>query len=496
MIALFDLILVLASLVAAVIVLILNNNKQANQIRFPLVALCVFSASYGIFLFIEWDGISVSFDQYEDLLGALIPMLWSFVIYALIQQQSNEDLFISEERFDLAIKGTQAGLWDWYVQTGELIINERWADIIGYTREELHPISIETWNSLVHPEDLERSNTLIKKHISKEIAFYECEVRMQHKNGEWVWVSDRGMITEWDDISGKALRMTGTHLDITEKKKIQFDLKRQMDENIALNEEYLVQNEELSHALENLRSANIELEHARLKAEQSDRLKTAFLANVSHEIRTPMNAIIGFSDMLTLPQLSDEKRRYFAGLVSDSGKQLLSVVNDILDISRLESGTAQAVKERFLLTTVLDSIIENWESRIKAKGLSFFIENKTDAAFELYTDKTRFQQIIENLVSNACKFTERGFVTIECLVIDNALQIQVEDTGIGIESSASELIFEPFRQVELGTTRQYGGTGLGLAISKRLAELLEGNLWFDSELKKGTCFYLTIPLPQ
>ncbi|MDH7510613.1 MAG: PAS domain S-box protein [Methanolinea sp.] len=150
--------------------------------------------------------------------------LEGFITDITVRKKTEDELRRSEEQLALAIEGSGAGLWDWKVQTGELSCNERWAGIVGYTLDELAPLSIGTWNRLVHPDDLEVSNSLLRKHFAQEIPFYECEVRMRHKDGHWVWILDRGKVTEWDG-EGRPVRMTGTHLDITERKRIEEELR-------------------------------------------------------------------------------------------------------------------------------------------------------------------------------------------------------------------------------------------------------------------------------
>ena len=145
------------------------------------------------------------------------------------RKRAEKALWESEERLNLAVKGTGVGLWDWTVQTGETVFNERWAEIVGYTLEELSPVSIETWIKLTHPDDLKRSNELLERHFAGETEYYECEARMKHKSGEWIWVLDRGKVFEWDK-DGKPIRMIGTHQDITERKRAVEELKKKNEE--------------------------------------------------------------------------------------------------------------------------------------------------------------------------------------------------------------------------------------------------------------------------
>lgn len=476
--------------------IVVKHRKFLHYIssQISLLLLTSISIVYALTMFLEWAGISSHYDHLEDLLGAMIPMLWIFLFYALIQHVNSRSLKVSEERMHLALMATQAGMWDWFVQSGNVIINERWAEIIGYSIADLTPVTYSTWEKYVHPDDLNDAKTQIQRHFDREIDFFSCEIRMLHKNGHWVWVLTKGMLVERDD-DGTPVRMTGTHLDITERKNSQIELKQQVDENIALNEEYLVQNEELQQSLTNIQIINQKLEIAKQKAEQSDRLKSAFLANISHEIRTPMNGIIGFSDMLTIPNLSEDKRKYFAGLVSDNSRQLLTIVNDILDISRIETGNVVVAPEKINISQIVTDVVQFWQPQIAQKGLALYFE--PELSFDdswIVSDKTRMIQILNNLLSNALKFTNKGFISVKCGKEGEEFIFSVEDSGIGIAQSSFTEVFEAFRQVEIGTTRQYGGTGLGLAISKRLVELLGGKMWLESTVDQGSCFYFSLPL--
>jgi PAS domain S-box-containing protein len=347
MISCFDLVAILSCLAGLYILISRNTFLFSRDTKLLMITMLLISTGYSFFMLIEWMNISHKFEAYENLLGALLPMNWAFIYYSFIQHNKKEELHnhqeklkMSEERLNLSLKGTKAGIWDWHIQTGNLVINDQWAEMIGYKPSELQPVDIHTWEKLSHPDDLKKSNEMLDLHFKGKTDFYECEARLRHKNGNWVWVLDRGMVVERDG-QGCPVRMTGTHIDISKQKNTESDLKEQMEENRALSEEYLSQNEELIKSLERIRKINEELEEARKKAEESDHLKSAFLANMSHEIRTPMNGIIGFSEMIMDPTLSTEKRNYYARIVIESSRQLETIVNDILDIARIESAGPQ-----------------------------------------------------------------------------------------------------------------------------------------------------------
>jgi signal transduction histidine kinase len=240
----------------------------------------------------------------------------------------------------------------------------------------------------------------------------------------------------------------------------------------------------------------IELIKAKEKAEESDRLKSAFLANMSHEIRTPMNGILGFCSLLKRNNLDEEKRIQFIEIIESSGMQLLSTINDIIEIAKIESNLATINKIETNLNTILDDLFQIFHNQIKAKKLEFkLFKPLLDNDAYIYTDEIKIKQILSNLVSNAIKFTEKGSIEIG-YEINNRILFYVKDTGIGISSAHYEIIFEHFRQIDFSDKRKYGGTGLGLTIAKALVELLGGEIWLDSELGKGTTFYFTVPYQQ
>jgi PAS domain S-box-containing protein len=235
-----------------------------------------------------------------------------------------------------------------------------------------------------------------------------------------------------------------------------------------------------------------ELIKARDKAEESDRLKSAFLANISHEIRTPMNGIMGFSDMLTKQGLSDEKRNQFSALVHDGCRQLLSIITDVIDISMLDSEQMSIVKTDFRIDEFLQDIFLLFRSPAGTKELklSFVKGNRNDS---IITDREKLTHIFTNLLSNAVKFTKEGSIEYGYSLKSDCIEFFVSDTGIGIHPELHDAIFERFRQAETSDTRNYGGTGLGLSIAKGLVALLGGRIWLKSEPGRGTTFFFSIP---
>ncbi|HAN19456.1 MAG: hypothetical protein A2X13_02160 [Bacteroidetes bacterium GWC2_33_15] len=240
-----------------------------------------------------------------------------------------------------------------------------------------------------------------------------------------------------------------------------------------------------------------ELIEAKEKAEESDRLKTAFLANISHEIRTPMNGILGFSDMLVRDSIDDTKRELFLDIIRKSGTQLLSIIDDIIDISKIETGQIRIEKGIFDLNEIMDYTFTLYKPKLDSLNLDFeLIQGSKKHSFFIESDKVRLQQIITNLLNNALKFTLDGGIQFGYSVKqdEDEVEFYVKDSGIGIAPEHQSIIFDRFRQVDEGSSRNYGGTGLGLSISKALVEKLGGEIWVESGLNKGSVFYFTIPV--
>jgi PAS domain S-box-containing protein len=233
---------------------------------------------------------------------------------------------------------------------------------------------------------------------------------------------------------------------------------------------------------------------AKEKAEENDRLKTAFLHNISHEIRTPMNAICGFSGLLDRPNTTEEKRKNFTKIIQNSSNQLLSIVTDIVTISTIETKQEKLNFKNTRINSILHEMLSIFQSQALNKNISLRLNQQlTDLQSVVYTDKTKISQILSNLLSNALKFTISGSIEFGYILKDLYLEFYVSDTGIGIKKEAHEKIFERFRQADETIHVNYGGTGLGLSIVKGYVELLGGKIWVQSEPDKGSTFYFTIP---
>jgi len=281
-------------------------------------------------------------------------------------------------------------------------------------------------------------------------------------------------------------------------------------ELIIANTELAFQNEEKEKRAAELSIANTELVFqnkekekraaeliiAKENAEQSDKLKTAFLQNMSHEIRTPLNGIIGFSTLLNDEDLSKDDIKEFTAIISQSGKRLIEIVNNVLDISKIQTGQIVIKRQSILINSIFSDLFIFFSPIANAKNICLNYNNQDDKFRTLYTDEAKLHQILMNLINNAVKFTKSGNIDFGFEIKDDFIQLYVKDTGIGILPELYETIFDRFIQAEQTMTKNYEGAGLGLAISKGLVELLGGKIWVESEIDKGTTFFFTIPYIQ
>ena len=278
-------------------------------------------------------------------------------------------------------------------------------------------------------------------------------------------------------------------------------LKDLNDEYLTLNEEYMSINQELIVNQDQLSKTNLELLRAKKKAEEADHLKSAFLSNMSHEIRTPMNAILGFSSLMDLPDLTEKERKEFITIIRHRGEDLLTIIDDILDISKIESGQLNIVESETDINLLFKEIqqIFNLGEQFKHKNKInlIFRNNLPDSVKSIIIDSSRIKQIFLNLIGNAYKFTESGTIEYGCELRDQMILFYVKDSGIGIPQDKLTMIFERFRQVKesfLNNTK--GGAGLGLSICKGLIDLMGGDICVDSEVGLGSTFWFSIPFKQ
>ncbi|MFW5754809.1 MAG: histidine kinase dimerization/phospho-acceptor domain-containing protein, partial [Marinilabiliaceae bacterium] len=355
----------------------------------------------------------------EILAVSIIGVLLLLVIVILLKvihvlRKTKKDLLKSESRLEMALESADEGLWDVDFNSGEVFLSRQFAQLLNYNHPAEMNVNTRTQFDNLHPEDRHQASEAFRLHMAGETPLFKCEARLMTKIQAYKWFSIHGKIIE-KSFNGNPLRMTGTIKDIQTQKEFENKLKE-----------------------------------AKEKAEESARLKSAFLANMSHEIRTPMNAILGFTDLLMYTANDNEKHDFYLSLIKSSGENLLNLINDIIDISKIESGQLTIHNEQFDLhkvlnqtVTIASSIIQQNKKNIRLK-VHF---GSTDKEFFIRSDPWRLQQILLNLLTNAIKFTADGFIEAGYLEKNNKLEFYVKDTGIGIYPHHQQIIFERFRQV-------------------------------------------------
>jgi PAS domain S-box-containing protein len=392
-----------------------------------------------------------SFTVFAQQIGALLQ---NRTDRATIESQV-EHLRLDRERLNLALDGSQAGLWDWDLESGHVFLSDRWKAMLGYRPEELGE-NFQEWESRVHPDDLAPSRELVEAHLSGASELYQNTHRLRHKEGHYLWIMALGKVLR--DGAGSPRRVVGIHIDVTEQRR------------------------------------------ARERAEAADRAKSEFLANMSHEIRTPMSGLIGMTELLLDSPLSSEQRQRLQ-VILDSSKSLLTIINDILDFSKLESGKLHVTSEELDLYRLLDGVVDLFAIPAGKKHLELVAIPAASLEARLRGDPVRLRQVLTNLVGNAVKFTDRGEVVLRVATerVDDVcvrVRFEVSDTGPGIAVEDQGRLFRAFSQLEEGRVRRYHGTGLGLAISKSLVERMGGEIGVVSSPGSGSRFWFTVVLER
>ncbi len=367
------------------------------------------------------------------------------------------------------------------------------AGFIRMYKNDLNELKKERGESLLKASQADNIHEIVKECLKQKTTVnYQSYNTL--KTGENIWVQTT--LTPILSSTGDIIKIIAIDSDITKLKQAEFDI-------ISMNQQIIAQNSELEKHRSNLEDIvherTAELEIAKNKAEESDRLKSAFLANMSHEIRTPMNAIIGFSTLLSSEHLdSSEKEELTQHIISNSDT-LLHLINEIIDLSKIEAGQLSISIKPCNLNRLLNEIFESYRAK-ESKDSNNEVELRFTPAIEspdftIQTDALRLKQIISNLVDNALKFTEHGFVEFGYLLESNTkIKFFVKDTGIGISEGLQDFIFNRFTKIEEDKSKLYRGAGLGLSICKSLTTLLGGEIFVESEPNKGTSFYVTLPL--
>jgi PAS domain S-box-containing protein len=402
--------------------------------------------------------------------GALMGLLIGLVVTVSTSKAVNKIRAVekalrqSDERFELVLEATTDGVWDWDVPSDKAYCSPTYYAMLGYRDGEIHPQTWKAlWHDLIHPDDRQVAMQTVQTHIEKRDDSYELEFRMAHKSGSYIWIYDRGRVTQRDP-QGKPLRVVGTLVDISRRKQMEEDLKQAKD-----------------------------------AAETANKAKSVFLANMSHELRTPLNAVLGFSQLMRKDSTITESQSENLDIIKKSGEHLLNLINDVLDVSKIEAGRIFLEEKEFDLSNMIMDITDMMQYRANSKGLKLRIDRSSNFPRYIYGDQAKMRQILLNLLSNAIKYTKKGFVILRLNIAKRDkgqpahLHLEVEDSGIGISRENRKKIFEPFEQI-IKHVDAARGTGLGLAITRQYVELMAGKITVESRFGKGSIFRVDLPV--
>ena len=369
--------------------------------------------------------------------------------------EAKEQLRQSEERFAFAVEGAGDGIWDWNLQTGEMPLSGNYEAMLGYDKGELIP-TVEAWIASVHPDDIARVQQNLQAYLDGKLPVYVVEMRLRCKDDGYKWILCRGTVVARDG-EGKPERMIGIHSDIGKQKE-----------------------------------AQAELELAREAAERANQAKSGFLSSMSHELRTPMNAIIGFAQMLEYDSTLNPDQLENVDEILKGGRHLLELINEVLDLSKIEAGHVDLSLESVDLTDLIEDCRQMIMPLATARRLAFDLDISQGAAVR--ADRFRLKQALLNLLSNAVKYNrEAGSIRLSAQPVDGGrLRIAVADTGAGIPAERMAELFLPFNRLDAQYS-EVEGTGIGLTITRQLVELMGGTVGVESQVGAGTTFWIELP---
>jgi PAS domain S-box-containing protein len=385
-----------------------------------------------------------------------------FLVSIFIEKQlASKRLKQQEENFREIIESSKDVHYKQDFNSGRfLYIAPSIENILGYPVSEVLEMDLERQKLLFHEDDFQRirnfPNQLVEAN-KNGISFIELEFRMYTKSREIVWI--HGTYSLKTDEKDNPCFIIGLLRDVTDSKAFETELLK-----------------------------------AKEKAEESDRLKSAFLANLSHEIRTPMNGIIGFTELLQRHEFSPEDNDRFLSVISQSSERMLNIINDLIDISIIESGQMKVDITPVHINQILDSAFHFFDQKATKKGLQLQKTKGLNATEDvILTDGNKLYAVLSNLINNAIKFTKSGKIRFGYTKSGNYLLFSVEDTGIGMDDETQAFVFDRFRQAEISSSRTYEGAGLGLSIARSYVEMLGGKIRVESQKGKGSVFYFTLP---
>lgn len=392
-------------------------------------------------------------------------------------------------RLELATRAGKVGVWDYDLVHNSLLWDAQMYALYGITKENFVG-AYETWIAGLHPEDVERGNEEIQMAIRGEKDF-DTEFKVIWPDGSIHTI--RAIATVQRDEKGKALNIIGTNWEITQQKEIEANLSKTAEDLRA-------KNIELDKAFREVEIAYARANEMAFEAEAANKSKSIFVANMSHEIRTPLNAIIGFSQLLNRDKLLTDHQKEYSFSIIRAGEHLLELINDILELSKVEAGKVVLKPVNIDLHSFLEDIQLIFKERTQSKHITFSYEIAKNVPQFILIDQSKLRQILFNLIGNAVKFTENGGISVRVSIKQEGkniayLVVDVEDTGHGIHEVEINNLFKQFVQTSTGINKG-SGTGLGLALSKELANLMGGDITVKSEFGKGSTFTFYVKISK
>lgn len=373
------------------------------------------------------------------------------------RKQAEQAIHEANDKFEVAMQGAELGLWEWNLGTNYMSFSDRLVAMLDYMPGDIQP-HIDGFTGLIHPDDLPRTTKIMDQYINGEITGNKLQFRMRTKKDEWKWVTSSGKALE-RTADGKAIRMVGILEDINAQK---------------------VSERERERLIRQLREAS--------------RYKDEFFAVMSHELRTPLNAMIGLLGIVLMKgKIAPDDATMITRARANSDR-LLTLINNILDISRMEAGRLQLTPTDINLRKLVDRLHATMGVLAEQKHVEFNIHIDENVPETLHIDEDATIKVISNLLGNAFKFTESGSVSLTITPQGNNIAVEVKDTGAGIPAHMHEIIFESFRQVDASSTRVHGGSGLGLSIVRNLCQAMGGSIRLESEPGKGSTFTAILPM--